>query len=97
MKISVNDQELLILSEMQKNVIKNDINTDIFEEDMKRRIEWVLMHKYEQCFERLAKEWQPRLSQELQSLPTDKEQFASLVFQHPLYKDKKQREMEAQL
>lgn len=38
MKISVDDTELYTLSNTQKNVIKNDINEDVFEEDMKQRL-----------------------------------------------------------
>ena len=45
MKISVDDTELYTLSNTQKNVIKNDVNADIFEEDMKRRLDYILKHK----------------------------------------------------
>ena len=47
MKISVNNTELFTLSETKKKVLKNDIHADEFDADMKRRLEWVLMHKYE--------------------------------------------------
>ena len=57
MKISVDDQECFCLNETQKKVIKNDISEDVFDEDMKRRLQYILMHKYERCFERLKQEW----------------------------------------
>ena len=57
MKISVNDKELFTLTETQKSVIKNDIHADEFDADMARRLEYILTHKYERCFERLKKEW----------------------------------------
>ena len=95
MKISVNDVELFTLTETQKSVIKNDIHADNFEEDMKRRLQYILMHKYEQCFERLKKEWEPKLSTKLESIPTDKDAFATLVFNQPDYKDRKAKELEA--
>lgn len=95
MKISVNDQELFTLTETQKNVIKNDIQTDIFEEDMKRRLQWVLMHKYERCFERLKKEWDQKLvANGVKSVPTDPDEYAQLVFSQPNYKDRKAREID---
>ena len=93
MKISVNDQELFTLTETQKNVIKNDINDDIFDEDMKRRLHYILSHKYEQCFKRLKEEWEPKLAAKgVESLPTNPDAFAQLVFSQPEYKSRKQRE-----
>ena len=97
MKISVNDVELYTLSETKKNVIKNDINADIFDEDMKRRLDWVLMHKYEQCFKRLKAEWDVKLEAlGVQSIPTNKDAYAELVFAQPSYKDRTTRDAEAE-
>lgn len=92
MKISVDDQELYRLTETQKKVIQNDILTEVFEEDMKRRLKWVLTHKYERCFERLKKEWEPKLSEKMSSLPTNPDEFAKLIFAQPDYKNRSQRE-----
>ncbi len=60
MKISVNDGELLTLSETQKKVICNDIRDEVFDTDMKRRLQYIVMHIYNQCFTRLKKEWEPK-------------------------------------
>ena len=96
MKISVDDKDLFTLSETQKRVIKNDIHEDEFEDDMKRRLQYILMHKYDRCFERLKKEWEPKLAASgARSIPTDKDEFAQLVFAHPEYKDRKNREPRA--
>lgn len=93
MKIKVDNQEIFELSETQKKVIKNDIPDDIFEEDMKRRLHYILSHKYERCFERLKNEWEPKLAQAgVKMIPTDKEEFAELVFSQPSYKSRKERE-----
>lgn len=93
MKISVDDKEIFSLSETQKKVIQNDINADIFVEDMKRRLQYILMHKYEQCFKRLKTEWEPKLkAMGIQSVPTDEEAFANLILSRPEYKDRKSRE-----
>lgn len=93
MKISVNDQELYVLSDIQKKVIQNEIPTEIFEDDMKRRLRWVLLdEKYKKCFERLKKEWEPKLSQRISSIPTDPDELAKLVFAQPDYKNRSQRE-----
>lgn len=93
MKISVDDQELFRLSETQKKVIKNDIHEDIFDEDMKRRLQWVLTHKYERCFERLKKEWDPKLAANgVSMIPTNPDAYAELVFAQPSYKNRSKRE-----
>lgn len=92
MKISVNDVELFRLSETQKKVIKNDIHEDLFDEDMKRRLQYILMHKYERCLERLKKEWEVRLKERAASIPTNDDALAELIFSQPEYKSRKQRD-----
>lgn len=95
MKISVNDQELFTLSETQKKVIKNDIPSDVFDEDMNRRVQWVLMHKYENCFKRLKQEWDSKLAANgVSMIPTDPDAYAQLVFAQPNYKDRSARDAE---
>lgn len=89
MKISVDDKELFTLTDIQKKVIMNDISSDIFDEDMKRRLQWVLMHKWERCFKRLKEEWEPKLKLlGVKSIPTDEDEFAKLVFSLSNYTDK---------
>jgi hypothetical protein len=95
MKISVDDQDLYTLSEVQKKVIKNDIHDDEFEDDVKRRLKWVLHHKYEQCFKRLKEEWDKKLpSLGIKSVPTNEQEYAELVFSQKEYKSRKQKEEE---
>ena len=96
MKISVNNKELFTLSETQKSVIKNDIHDDVFDEDMERRLKYILMHKYERCFARLKQEWDPKLKANgVTAIPLDEEAYAQLVFAQPNYKSRKVRDIEA--
>ena len=99
MKISVDcacADKLFELTETQKKVIQNEIQSEILDSDMKRRLEWVLMHKYERCFDKLKKEWEPKLIADgAKSLPTDRDAFSALVFGHKDYKDRSAREAEA--
>jgi len=92
MKISVNEKELFSLSEVQCKVICNDIHQDEFEADMERRLQYILMHKYEQCFKRLKEEWEPKLAQRIDTIPTDADKLAELIFSQEDYKCRKQRE-----
>lgn len=96
MKVSVDGQEIFSLSETQKKVIKNDIHSDIFEDDMRRRLKWVLVdEKYRKCFERLKAEWDPKLANRMSSIPTDPDALAELIFSQPDYKNRSQREFES--
>lgn len=98
MKISVNGKDLFELNDIQKKVICNDISDDIFEEDMKRRLKWVLMHKYERCFARLKAEWDQKLLQNgVKSVPTNPDEYAALVFAQTNYQNSKQRNALVQL
>jgi len=96
MKISVNDQELFTLSEVQKQVLCNNIPEEILQEDLKRRLEYILMHKYEECFKELKNEWDARLIENgVTMVPTDADAYAALVFDQPNYKSRSVREAEA--
>ena len=98
MKISVDGQQFFELSDIQKQVIKNDIPSDIFDADMKRRLQYILTHKYERCFERLKAEWDSKLAANgVSMIPTDRDAYAQLVFSQPNYKDRKARDLETQL
>jgi len=93
MKISVDDKELFTLTETQKKVIMNDIPADIFEQDMCRRLHYILMDKYARCFERLKKEWEPKLKDlGVDAIPLDEAKFAEMIFSRPEYQDRKARE-----
>lgn len=92
MKIQVNGAPLFELTETQKKVIMDDILEDMFEQDMRRRLEWVLTHKYEQCFKALKHEWEPKFKERgIEMVPTNDEKFAELVFAQPDYKNKSMR------
>jgi len=97
MKISVNDQELFALSDVQRKVICNDIHEDEFDADMKRRLQYILIHKYEQCFKRLKEEWEPKLAQRVEAVPTNADALAQLIFAQSDYKCRKQRENAAKV
>ena len=94
MKVTVDGVDIFTLSDTQKKVIKNEIQSEIFDADMKRRIQWVIMHKYDQCFKKLKTEWDTKLvAAGVQSVPTDKDAYAELVFSQPTYMDRSAREV----
>jgi len=96
MKISVNDKELFSITEVQKKVIQDYIVKEIFEEDMKRRITWVINQIYKEAYKKLRLRYESKLVQEgIESLPTNPDAFAELVFAREDYKDRSAREAEA--
>jgi hypothetical protein len=96
MKISVNDTEVFTLQQWEKDVIQNDIPSEQFDEDMKRRLEWVLKHKVEQCYARFEKEWVEKLrTAGVSSIPTDKATFVALVKARPDYQDRSTKDAAA--
>jgi len=93
MKFYIDEDIVFELSGTQKKVMKNDISSDIFDDDIKRRIKWVIEHKYKKCLKRLKDEWMPKLQDAgLESIPLDDEKLAELVFKQPDYKDRLKRE-----
>lgn len=94
MKISVNEEGFFELSEVQRKVICNDIREDEFEADMKRRLYYIIMHKYEKCLERLKQEWLPKLKSRVDFVPTNDDALVLLIFSQPDYKCRKTREIE---
>ncbi len=90
MQIKVDDVVVLELTDIQKKVIMSDINEDEFVADMQRRAAWVIQHKYEQCFDRLKKGWTDKLAESNDSLPTNPDKLAEMIFAHPDYCDKKE-------
>lgn len=94
MKVKINEELLFELTEIQKSVLKDNISADILEEDLKRRIFYIINHKYEQCFKNLKLEWEPKLAAKgISTIPTDKDAFTQLVLAQPEYKDKKKRDL----
>lgn len=97
MKVIVNDRFEFVLNPIQELVIQDNVHADIFDEDMKRRVRWVLEHKYEECFKALKAEWDPKLAANgVAMIPIDPDEYAKLVFAQPNYKDRKARDEEAQ-
>lgn len=96
MKISINDVEFYTISEVEKKVLADNMPTEMVEDHIKHLIRYFPNHKYDACYKRLFEEWFPKLAQRgIQSIPTDKDSFAQLVFSQPDYKDRATRDAEA--
>jgi hypothetical protein len=93
MKILVDKELVLQLNETQKKVLKYEIQEEIFDADIKRRIKWVITHKYDEVFKKFKQEWDTKLAASgIDMIPTDKDKYAELVFSQPEYKSRSERD-----
>lgn len=93
MIVKCDDVVVFQLSDNQKKVICNDIPMEVLDADLKRRIKYVLEHKYDQCMKRLRAEWEPKLKANgAVSIPTDDVAFCDVVFSHSEYRDRSARD-----
>lgn len=93
MKIFVDNEFLFEISEIERKVICSDIDIDEFDEDIKRRLHYIISSKYQACFKRLKSEWDTKFTAlGIKMIPTDEKEYAKLVFSQSDYKDRKTRE-----
>lgn len=94
MEIKIDDKIVLTLSETQVKILKHDISEDIFDDDIARRIKFIISEKYQNSLKRIKQEWEPKLKDMgRKSIPLDEEQFCEVVFGCKDYADKKTREL----
>lgn len=94
MKIKYEDQDIIEISEIDRLVLENDLISEDIEEDMLRRIKYVITHKIKQCEKRLMDEWVPELLNDptVDTLPADRDMLIRKILNMPNYKNKKQRD-----
>jgi len=86
MKFYVDQTQVLELDQTQSKIIQNNIPQALFTADMERRVAWVITEKLNTSFDSLFAHWLPILQQRYESLPSNKNAFAELVFAQPDYK-----------
>ena len=86
MKFFVDSKQVCELNATQQKVIQDDVSSHVFVSDMERRVNWVITHKLDMCYDNLIKRWLPKLRERYESLPTSKDALAELVFAQPDYK-----------
>lgn len=96
MRVLANDEEILNLSDIEKQILCDDIHADNLDADIKRRLAWVINHKIQFNVKRLRDQWLPKLKDRVEAVPTDDLAFAQLVFSQEDYKDCKTRALESE-
>ena len=97
MVIKVDDVELMTVTAHQKNVLEYVMPAAAVEDFLKERLQWIATEKLSCRYKGLRNYWEPILiAEEVESLPTDPDAFATLVFAHDDYKDRATRDAEEQ-
>ena len=93
MIIKTDDKILFEITDNMLKVLAYDIDEPDIKADMERRLEWVIMSRYQAAFSVMQAEWLPKLANRgIETIPTNKEKFAELVFSQPDYKSRVERD-----
>ncbi len=94
MQITVDGEDLFEISDTEMEVLAYVLEISTLDADCKRRLEWVLRHKIEQCYKRLRQDWMKILENDpnVRSVPIDDEAFFDMVKVRDDYQDREARE-----
>lgn len=95
MKIYIDDLELFEITNTDRLLLEHDIiNVD---DEIKRRLEYIIKHKVDQCYSRLKSEWDKKFESDVNvaSIPTKRDNYVALVVSHHDYKNRAQRDAES--
>jgi hypothetical protein len=72
-------------SETDINILRSEIRDEILQEDLQRRLYWVIAHKIQVIEEDLKKYWLDKFMKDpnYASIPADRIAFFAMVFAHP--------------
>ena len=93
-QVKINEEIFFDLNFTDFQILAYDIDKRFLLDDLKRRIDWVINHKIDQCYERFKAEWIPKLMNDpnVQTIPATKEDLIDFVTARPDYKDREERE-----
>lgn len=96
MKVKLDDEVLFEIDERMVKLLAHDLLDPMGE--IKRRLQWVIEHKCERCFERIKQEWTDNTSGPskleqtgVTSIPVRKTDLVDLIFSLPEYKNRQAR------
>lgn len=95
MKVQVDGVDLFTISVHAQNVIQDYIPKGIFDSDIKRRIQFIVDHLYDEALKALIERYQPILEADsnISTLPSKKAALADYIMSRPDYKDKSDRDL----
>ena len=92
MKIKVNDKPHFEITDTQMKVFKFEIPDDIVEDDLKRRLQWIIQEKYNHIYPRFKERGLNLLKENgIKAVPVDDDEFIELVCSQPNYRNRAKR------
>jgi hypothetical protein len=92
MQVKLDDEVLYEIDDHMLKVLAHDLIDPIAE--IKRRLEWVIKHKCEQCEKRIEEEAIAVLQADpsVEAIPKNKKNLVEMAMKRPEYKNRAQRE-----
>ncbi len=91
--IKKDNTEIFQISDVDLKLMADEL-VDV-EDEINRRIQWVIEHKCEQVYKRFRQQWEGKLkSENVETIPMQKEAFVNLITVRADYKNRAQREAE---
>lgn len=94
MQVKLDNEVILEIDQHMLDLLAYDLSN--VNDEIKRRLHWVITHKADQCYERLEKEWLPKLrsNPNIVSIPKSRIDFVNLVKSQQDYKNREQRDLQ---
>jgi len=86
MKFYVDSVCVLELSPVQEQILLSGIPADVFLPTMEQKVVWVINQGITGSFDNLFNKWLPILQTRYDSVPSNRDKFAELIFSQPDYK-----------
>ncbi len=92
MQVKLDDEVLYEIDDHMLKLLAHDLIDPI--DEIKRRLEWVIKHKCEQCESRITEEAITVLRNDpaVDAIPKDKKNLVEMAFSRPDYKNRAERE-----
>lgn len=96
MKFKFFEETIYEVQDWERKVLEHDLMSEGLEEDMKRRVGYIISHKIEQCYKRFKEEWEEKLKADpaVKSIPLHPKDFVLMVTARSDYKNRSQKEKE---
>lgn len=96
LSIKVNDVEIMQVSDDDITILANDLPKADIENEIIRRIQYIVSEKINNCQNRLFTQWLPSLRASKATVPTDTPSVNQEIYALPDYKDRDARDAEKQ-
>ena len=92
MQIKIDDSVVFEISDVDVKLLEHDLIN--VEAEIRRRLEYIIKHKVEQCYKRLKDEWDKKLAEDpkIKSVPSKRDDYVSFITRLPSYQNRVERE-----